>query len=420
MEPTEVTSYQDPESSVTWGKAIWNTTELRELSQHFEEHAQNTFASLNPIHLREVWREAVDLWRDSMSDFRRRLEVPFTSLAHLHPQGLNAALDAVLEGLSCTAADQLWVQARERSFPGSFLMVSLASNLPGLALQPLVTAMALRCPVLFKTSSTEPLSTAAFLRCLGDLEPKLTEVLACLTWVGGDSRFETPLFSSASHLFAYGDRESTEAVRQRFPERLTLYGPRFSVALVTENLSSEDTMLLARDIALFDQRGCLSVQTVFTTANAEVLARGLAQALEEISLEWPAGPLSPEVAGSCHQLRLEAQMSGHFWGCEDIRQGTVILDRAPEVSLSPGGRTVFIRPLRNLTQFEEWFQKQRENLQGIALSGREATAMKVQLHQGGVSHVAPLGRIQYTDASWRNGGRSILEILTAGGQEPFS
>lgn len=361
----------------------------------------------------------MESWIDSGSDFRRGLDAPLSSLARLHPRGLNAALDAVLQGLSSTAADRLWRQARDRSFPGRYLIVSLASNLPGLALQPLATAMALRCPVLFKTPTAEPLSTASFLQSLGDLEPKLKDVLACLTWVGGDSRFEIPLFSSASHLFAYGDRKSTEALSQRFPGGLTLFGPRFSVALVTENLSFEETMLLARDIALFDQRGCLSVQTVFTTANSELLARGLAEALEKIALEWPAGPFSPEVAGRCHQLRLEAQMSGHFWGCEDIRQGTILLDPPPAVSLSPGGRTVFIRPLLDLSQFDKWLHEHRKDLQGIALGGREARTMKAHLLQKGISQVAPLGKIQYPDASWRNGGESFLELLTAPGQKPL-
>src|SRR6185369_1071693 len=83
------------------------------------------------------------------------------------------------------------------SRPGSRgpVLIVLASNLPGLAVQPLLPALALRRPVLLKSPSAEPLFAPTFLAALVRREPRLAGAVAAVAWPGGDPRLEAPVLA---------------------------------------------------------------------------------------------------------------------------------------------------------------------------------------------------------------------------------
>src|SRR5260370_826583 len=111
----------------------------------------------------------------------------------------------------------------DRSVP---VLVVLASNLPALAVQPLLPTLALRRPVLLKSPSSEPLFAPAFLAALTRRETRLAGAVAAATWPGGDAELEAPLLAAARAGLAH---RAPEAPAHPAPpaagERFGGYGP---------------------------------------------------------------------------------------------------------------------------------------------------------------------------------------------------
>ena len=107
--------------------------------------------------------------------------------------------------------------AREPSGPDgpAPVLAVLASNLPALAVQPLLPALALRRPVLLKSPSSEPLFAPAFLAALTRREPRLAGAVAAATWPGGDAELEAPLLAAAGAVVAYGGAEALADLARR-------------------------------------------------------------------------------------------------------------------------------------------------------------------------------------------------------------
>src|SRR5690606_19896657 len=90
---------------------------------------------------------------------------------------------------------------------------------------------------------------------------------------------------------------------------------------------------LARDIALLDQRGCLSVHAVWVEGDAHELAEALAFALAGEALRLPPGPADPQQLAIVQQWRGEAELRGARIAGLPPLQGTVVL--APDAAFRP-------------------------------------------------------------------------------------
>jgi hypothetical protein len=170
---------------------------------------------------------------------------------------------------------------------------------------------------------------------------------------------------------------------------------------------------LARDVALFDQRGCLSVVAVYTAGDAEELAGRLEIELLDLARRWPPGPPVRPVSAAVQHLRLEAEMRGLRLSNLALRQGTVIVDPNPELKASPGLRTVRVHPLEDLERLPEILAPWKGRLQGAALAGEEVWALEPRLAELGLSRFAAPGELQSPDATWLNGGIDPLAALTS-------
>ncbi|HEV2852729.1 MAG TPA: acyl-CoA reductase [Thermoanaerobaculia bacterium] len=362
-----------------------------------------------------AWGDTVTTFLRSTSLERRALDPALARLCGLSRDGLTAGLDAVLGGVRREPAAALLAQA-ERSAPeetGPVLAV-LASNLPALAVQPLLPALILRRPVLLKSPSAEPLFAPSFLAALVRREPRLGGAVAAATWPGGDAALEEPVLAGVGTVLAYGEREALEDLERRAPGKVVGYGPRTSLAVIGAGVDLRGAAEgLARDIALFDQRGCLSVAAVYTAGDAEALAERLGIALDDLARRWPPGPAPRATAAAVQHLRLEAEMRGLWQSSLSLRAGTVIVDPRPEFRASPGLRTVRIHPLKDLSDLPGLLESWRGRLQGAALAGEEAWALEPRLVELGISRCATPGELQSPDALWHNGGIHPLEVLTS-------
>lgn len=396
---------------IHYASARWNPEALALLVSSLREGAE-ALRAIPDADLLAAWGETVARFLRPSSLERRALDPALARFGRLSRPGLEAALETVLGGVRREAAAAVLAGTRRPAEAGPVLVV-LAGNLPALAVQPLLPVLALRRPVLLKSSSAEPLFAPAFLAALARREPRLAGAVAAATWPGGEAELEAPVLAGVGTVLAYGEREALDDLERRAPGKVVEYGPKTSLGVVGADADLRDAAFgLARDIALFDQRGCLSIAAVYTSGDAAALAGHLGVALSDFARRWPPGPsVRPELVAVQH-VRLEAEMRSLHQEPLSLQTGTVIVDPNPTFRPSPGLRTVRVHPLPDLGRLPELLLPWRGRLQGAALAGREAWDLEPRLRDLGLSRTAPPGELQSPDASWHNGGIDPLEALS--------
>jgi hypothetical protein len=428
-----------PELPAPISRAGWTPASLAALADALWRGGEGLRA-LPDAALLDAWTATVEAFLAPGSPEGQELIAPLATLCCLSLGGLDAGLEAVLGGVRRGPAAALLERAAalgkahsvgegwkvkgartEGPDPAAPVLVVLASNLPALAVQPLLPALALRRPVLLKSPSSEPLFAPAFLAALTRREPRLAGAVAAATWAGGDAELEAPLLAAAGAVVAYGGAEALADLARRVAgKRFVGYGPKMSLAAVElgSGGAAPEALAagLARDVALFDQRGCLSVVAVYVAgglAAAARLAGHLEAALAALAARWPPGPAAAPALAAVQQLRLEAELRGLPRASLPPAAGTVLLELEPELRPSPGLRTVRVHPLSDLDRLPEVLAPWRGRLQGAALAGPAAWRLAPCLAALGISRCAAPGDLQSPDAAWHNGGIDPLVALAS-------
>jgi hypothetical protein len=428
--------------------------------------------------LLDAWSDTVEAFLDPDGPERQELAAALEVSSALSPSGLTAALEAVLGGVRRPAAGAMLLRAaalRDHASrtaavsavsaasavgaaaaagaepppappptmppvpPAPPVLVILASNLPALAVQPLLPCLALRRPVLLKSPSAEPLFAPAFVAALTRREPRLGAALAAVTWPGGHPALEAPVLAAAGTVLAYGSADAMADLERRAPGKVVAYGPKTSIAVVDLEGEEEEGSLaardvaaalgrsiapdlargvaagLARDIARFDQRGCLSVAAVYVRgglAAALRLAACLETALGALAAVWLPGPAAAAALVQVQHARLETELRGLPRPRLPITAGTVLVEPEPAFRPSPGLRTVRVHPVPDLDRLPAILEPWRGKLQGAALAGSAAWRLAPRLADLGISRLTAPGDLQSPDAAWHNGGVDPLEALS--------
>ncbi len=165
-------------------------------------------------------------------------------------------------------------------------------------------------------------------------------------WRGGeDPDAELQAFDGVNGVIAFGGAEALEALRARTPATAMFFGfgPRFAVA-ACERIGEPEARGLARDVALYDTRGCMSPAAVFATDAGIPL---LVNAMAEAEALWPRGPISGAEAAAIRARKLLTRaatgtvLEGSGW--------TVLVSNAP---FSPVAlpRVLVVHPVNALPQ----------------------------------------------------------------------
>lgn len=399
------------ERPVPYLAAHWTPRSLEKLVAALRE-GEAALRAIPADDLLAAWGDTVATFLRPSSLERRALDPALSRLSGLSREGLKAGLEAVLGGVRREAAAALLAHARPATESAGPVLTILASNLPALAVQPLLPALLVRRPVLLKSPSAEPLFAPAFLAALARREPRLAGAVAAATWPGGDVELEKPVLAGVGTILAYGESETLEDLKRRAPGKVVGYGPQTSLAAIGAEVDPREAAEgLARDVALFDQRGCLSIAAVYTAGDAPALAQRLSEALQDLRRRWPPGPPARTALAAVQHLSLEAEMRGLWQSSLGVREGTVIVDPDPRFRPSPGLRTVRVHPLADLAGLPAILEPWRGRLQGAALAGEAAWRLEPRLRELGISRCAPPGELQSPDATWHNGGIDPLAVL---------
>ncbi|HXT21770.1 MAG TPA: acyl-CoA reductase [Thermoanaerobaculia bacterium] len=403
-----------------------NAPELARLMDRLGTTGAAALASLDDETLLAAWGETVEAFLDPRSPERTEIEPALVASSGLSPQGLAAGLEAVLGGVRMHHAEALLrrTSVAQRTSPGTGppqsrrapALAVLAGNLPALAVQPLLPALAVRRPLLLKSSSSEPYFAPAFVAMLTRRLPALADAVAAVSWPGGDTALEAPVLAAAHCVLAYGDRATVADLARRADGKVIDYGPKLSFAVVAADAELASAARgIARDVALFDQRGCLSVQAVFVegeATRARSFGIALVTAIDEIAATLPPGPVDAGLAAAVQQVRGEAELRGALVGSLSLAAGTVLLESADaSLAPSPGLRTVRVYALATLAELPLRLVGWEPLLQGTALAGNSAWELAPTLAALGVSRCAEPGELQSPDASWHNGGHDPLNAL---------
>lgn len=306
-----------------------------------------------------------------------------------------------------------------RAFGPAVTVHVFSGNIPGVAVTSLIRALCVKSASFGKTAEGEPYLAVCFARALADRDPELASCLAVCYWPGGAEEYEAAVFAEADAVIAYGSDRTIADIRRRVPERVNLleYPNRVGAALVARERLTDDGVrelarLAARDVAAFDQQGCVSPHVIYVERGGAVtplgFARALAGSLELLSVEIPRGAISTGDSILIHQLRAQAELRGAtVLASERGTEWTVIVEDRSEFEPSPLHRVIHLRPVDDLSRAAQALARVGRHLQTVAIAAApdEVRSLAERLGEIGASRVVPLGRAAWPSAHWHHDGR---------------
>jgi hypothetical protein len=312
----------------------------------------------------------------------------------------------------------------------------LPGNLPGAGLHEIAAALLAGCAVMLKTATAEPVFFTDFARTLAEVDASLGARIAVFNWGRERADLTAAMRANCDRLVAFGDDATIAELAGQ--DGCAEFGARVSGIVVTSGArhDRDDERLvdtIAREITVFEQRGCLSPHHVFIDesegCDARDWARRLAIALDVLA-RGPARPprtIALADAAAIRHVRETARwraLGGHpieLWE-GPIPGWTVVYDRNASFTISPGFRTVFVSPF--VSPFFEAADLERRMAPvagrveaiGLASFGADDFSSRiVALHEvierAGASWICEPGRMQAPPVDWLHGGGAFLRML---------
>lgn len=310
----------------------------------------------------------------------------------------------------------------------ALLGVVAAGNIPGVALAKATLALTAGTSCIVKSASGEPLLAVLFAEGLASEDPSLASALAVAWWEGGSAPCEAEFLRGVDSLVAYGSDGAIDALAARGPRQFVGHRHKLSIGLVRLDGRHDLTEIAnaaAVDVALYDQMGCLSPQSIFTVAGTagrrRDLVEALSLALDDAERRWPPGLLSEAQALAIRGLRDEYEWRAIRGEAVAVYNGgnaaswTIVDDPTAALRPSPLHRMIFIRHLESLADLRRALGEWLPRIESIGMApwpdGEALRAMSAL----GVPRLAPLGSMQSPDLAWRQGGLEPMAGISVEG-----
>ena len=302
---------------------------------------------------------------------------------------------------------------------------SLAGNVPGLAIPPIVSALLARSICILRDSERQPWLTAAFVSTLADFSKDLAAMVIPASWRAGDMGMERLVFDLAHRVELSGSDATMRSIVSRHPRRpIVTRGTRVSIGFIPRESDTDRWQEgLATDIVLYEGLGCLTPHVIFVEGDdrrARRLARVLGIQLSRYEALCPRMP---------RDLPAETRRRAFLDGCElaSLREGDGQLLRgrgdgwvihyrplAPAAP-GPGLRCVVIASVASRAELVERLRHATVPLAGVAL-GLEADHPAYEdivstLEGLGATWVCEPGRLQEPPIDWAQDGQHRLADL---------
>lgn len=322
----------------------------------------------------DAWLASVrDVWGPSRDSAKVDSLVAETGLSR---EGVIYALDSVLEhSPPSSQVDALIERAPKRSS----VAVILAANVFTAPARAIAWALAQSNDVLVRpsrraTAFLSPLRDHVKLSTLSD-DPAL-EVADMLDSLADDGA-----------LHVYGNSSTIEAIeriaKKRTDVRLELHGPGFGAIVARADSIVESADAIAREVAVFDQRGCLSPRVALVIGDAHAAAAALDRELHDLDMQMPRGTLTDSETSEI-ALALDA---ARYAGSALVGSGHAVLDlgEVERLTIGPVGRVLPVLSVRDLDHARELLAPHFSRLTTIATDDLRFDAK---------ARIAALGRMQ--------------------------
>jgi hypothetical protein len=305
-----------------------------------------------------------------------------------------------------------------------------AGTLPVSVLQTMVLAVLLRSAQFVKCASGTSLVPRLFAHSLYEADPKLGACVEVAEWRGGTADLEQALFAESDCVVASGTDETLAAVRQRLPAgtRLIAHGYKVSFGYVagralTRFGHSKVLARAARDVASWNQLGCLSPHAIYVENQGEVTPEEFAEKLShELAAREavdPRGPLPVNVSATIasrrafYEMRAAHSPGTRVWASPGSTAWTVVYESDARFQVSCLNRFVYVKAVRNLTEALQGADSVRGSVStvGLAAPEDEAPELALAIARWGATRVCPLGQMQSPSLLWRHDGRPALTDL---------
>ncbi|MSR35305.1 MAG: hypothetical protein EXR95_01505 [Gemmatimonadetes bacterium] len=318
--------------------------------------------------------------------------------------------------------------ARTRAFGPELALHVGSGTVPGVSATSLLRSLLVGSATLVKPGAGDVVLPVLLARALAEEAPELARACAVVYWEGGaDDALEQAAIADADLIVAYGGDATVRALRERAPATTPVlaYHHRVSVALVGRGALRRTTLIgvaddLARAVAMFDQRGCVSPHAVFVERGGEIgpeeLAAALAAALGRVERELPPGAPDPAQASDLHQLRRTAELRAAAGEPVVVHAGagwTVLLEPPAELELSCLGRTVRVHPVDDARVVPALLERWRRHLQTVGVAGLDDRLGEVAegLGRAGATRICGLADVAFPPPWWHHDGRGPLTSL---------
>jgi hypothetical protein len=352
---------------------------------------------------------------DQDDPLRRRSLALLPAVTGFSTPTIEAALPRIFSPLA--DVDTLTDLAGSAGACVAVLGIVAAGNVPGVALSQAALALAAGASCVVKSASGEPLLAALFAEALTSADPSLASKLAVLWWEGGSSPCEGEFLRGVDSLVAYGSDDAVNSLAARGPRRFIGHRHKLSIGLVRLD-GVQDVPGIADaaavDVALYDQLGCLSPQSIYTVAGTSERRRdfveALSRSLDEAERRWPPGDLPQGQALAIRRLRDEYEWRAIRGEAVSVRHGggveswTIIDDRASAFQPSPLHRTIFVRHIDSLAALASTLGAWLPRTESAGMAPWPDAEAREVVSALGIPRLAPLGAMQSPDLGWRQGG----------------
>ncbi len=434
-----VAEEQNEAHGIPLAMPLLSESDLIEISNRLIE-AQKRLAAESIFKIVDWIDAAACCWADPADSIRQEAESLLPIITGDSPEMVRFTLDDLFKHLTRpvllqlleaevgdpTLLDQFRPKAKgvgfTRAFGPRLTAHILPGNLAGTAVFSLVCSLLAKSASLAKVSREEFLLPVLFARSLRKIRPELAESLAVLTWENSAIDLTRTVFQKADLAIIYGADETIETLRKEIPPstRTIFHGHRLSLGVIArESINKDCAEQAATDIALYDQRGCLSPHLYYVEEGGAVppldFARWLAQSLYVASYQLPKGATTSAEAAQIQQLRGAIPLKGgQVFPSPSGLDWTVLYDPDPHFSISPLARTIWIKPVKDLSEIAGHLESIRPYLQavGLAIPQERQTDAILSLARMGVNRICAIGKMQKPPLTWHHDGRfRLLDLL---------
>ena len=313
---------------------------------------------------------------------------------------------------------------------GPELCVQISSgSVAGVGVSALLRSLVVKAPTLLKPGRGDVVLPVLFARALAEEDEALARSLAVVYWPGGEAELEDAALSAADVVVAYAGDEAVGSLRRRTPPtaRFIAYHHRVGVGIVGKAAlrgaeAERCAVEVARAVALFDQRGCVSPQVIFVEEGGPVspadFARRVGEALAALESSLPAGRLDDAEASALRHARDAAELRAAADPEMRVHHGgtlgwTVVFDPRPGLPSGCAGRMVRVEPVTDVLQAADRLAPLGRHLQSVAVAGvgDRSRALAERLGRAGASRITSFARVAFPPPWWRHDGMDPLGAL---------